>query len=489
MQATKTGFKLVCLAVVAVVGATGTGCDTGDASKAGGSEPPLTLRLVTAEQPNQPAAPAIKEFARQVRHVSDGRIRVTIEWEDSSRSWDQRAARKVVGGEFDLGWIPARAWDTEGVTSLRALHAPFLIDHDALTHEVTRGDLGGEMMRGLEKADVVGLALIPEGLRHPVGFRKPLLGPADYEGAVFRAPRSHTSYALIRALGAIPADLASEGIIRGVRSESLRGADSSYQLVSTLPPPAIFTGNVTLYPKVNTLVANADTYDGLTSEQRQLLNQAADRTVDSVRAEAVDDGVAAERLCRAGGAVVNAVPADVRALKRAARPVYAELAEDRATAAMIEQIRALKQQSGDTAAPAPDPCALREPAQESRSSDRDQSIPNGVYRASLSKAELVKAGLPEDENYHGVHTLTLEDGRVTDSTQADYETLPCHGSYRSADQTISITWLGPDCSGGLTASWSLRDDLLRFTQIRGIPATDTPFVGPVFGRKPFRKID
>ena len=31
-------------------------------------------------------------------------------------------------GELEMGLIPARAWDTEGVTSLRALHAPFLVD-------------------------------------------------------------------------------------------------------------------------------------------------------------------------------------------------------------------------------------------------------------------------------------------------------------------------------------------------------------------------
>ena len=35
-----------------------------------------------------------------------------------------------------MGLIPSRAWDTEGVTSLRALNAPFLIDSDELLDEV-----------------------------------------------------------------------------------------------------------------------------------------------------------------------------------------------------------------------------------------------------------------------------------------------------------------------------------------------------------------
>ncbi len=32
-------------------------------------------------------------------------------------------------------------------------------------------------MSGLDEAGVVGLALVPEGLRHPFGYERPLLGP------------------------------------------------------------------------------------------------------------------------------------------------------------------------------------------------------------------------------------------------------------------------------------------------------------------------
>ena len=41
--------------------------------------------------------------------------------------WDQAVARLVVAGDLDLGMIPARAWDTEGVSTLRALTTPLLV--------------------------------------------------------------------------------------------------------------------------------------------------------------------------------------------------------------------------------------------------------------------------------------------------------------------------------------------------------------------------
>ncbi len=109
----------------------------------------------------------------------------------------------VTSGKLDMGLIPSRAWDTEGVTSLRALNAPFLIDSDELLDDVVSSDeLADDLMSGLDKAGVVGLALFPEGLRHPFGLKKPLLGPDDYDGQAIRTPTSKTTAAVFAALGA-----------------------------------------------------------------------------------------------------------------------------------------------------------------------------------------------------------------------------------------------------------------------------------------------
>jgi TRAP-type C4-dicarboxylate transport system substrate-binding protein len=95
------------------------------------------------------------------------------------RAWDQRVAQMVSDGDLDMGMIPARAWDTEGVTTLQALQAPFLITSDESLDEIVQSDLQKRLLAGLDAADVVGLALVPEGLRHPAGFDGPLLSVKD----------------------------------------------------------------------------------------------------------------------------------------------------------------------------------------------------------------------------------------------------------------------------------------------------------------------
>ena len=101
----------------------------------------VTLRIGTNDGEDGPMAVPINEFARQVEELSSGAMRIEPVWNAGPPdtptigeyiAWDQFVARRVVSGEIDMGMIPARAWDTEGVTTLRALFAPFLVDSDAL---------------------------------------------------------------------------------------------------------------------------------------------------------------------------------------------------------------------------------------------------------------------------------------------------------------------------------------------------------------------
>ena len=134
-------YQVVALAaVVALAGCTGT---TGG-TKAGGQATPVILRIGTDDFQGRPAADQIEEFARQVEELSDGAVRIEPVWnaagDTGEDDWDQKVARMVVAGELDMGLIPARAWDTEGVTSLRALNAPFLITSDELAAEVASSE-------------------------------------------------------------------------------------------------------------------------------------------------------------------------------------------------------------------------------------------------------------------------------------------------------------------------------------------------------------
>ncbi len=179
-----------------------SGCLGGEeGTKAGGGAGPLTLRVGTDDPPGRPGEAQIEELAHRVEELSRGDIRIKAVL-DAGGDVRLGPARHTEGQAMVTStWrlIPARAWDTEGVTSLRALNAPFLITSDELFAEVISGDLADDLMSGLDEAGVVPLALFPEGLRHPFGFEAPLLGPDDYAGEEIRTPTSKTTAAMFES--------------------------------------------------------------------------------------------------------------------------------------------------------------------------------------------------------------------------------------------------------------------------------------------------
>jgi TRAP-type C4-dicarboxylate transport system substrate-binding protein len=380
-----------------------------EGTKAGGTGGPVTLRIGTFDLDGTPAGDQIEDFARRVERLSGGELRIEPVWRaaDAGSDWDQRVARSVMSGELEMGLIPTRAWDTEGVTSLRVLNAPFLITSDDLLAEVVSGGLAEEMLSGLEGAGVVGLALFPEGLHHPFGYRKPLLGPRHYAGETIRAPTSATIAALFDALGATTTDKAPNARTQaGTVSSYLR--ESGATAMGNVPA----TGNVTFYPKANALVVGHDVFQGLDTEQRQLLERAAAGTREWAIRSIPGDAQAAQAHCEKGAGVVLASKADLVALEQAAAPVYAELESDEQTRRLIERIRVLKR---GLAAPAiaHEPCGAVEVRPVPKAVNRPDSELDGVYRFEVTDQALRAQGLTDEgliADAHGVITYSMQGG-------------------------------------------------------------------------------
>jgi TRAP-type C4-dicarboxylate transport system substrate-binding protein len=337
------------LAAIAVIGtAISAGCSGGD--KAGGSGGIVTLRLATDDAPDATASQQIKEFARQVRRLSDGRLRIHVGWQANGtdqryrRAFDQQTARKVIDGKYELALVPARAWDVFGVTSLQAIQTPFLVNSDALLDKVTSDPVVEKMLSGLDHVGVVGLALWPEALRHPVGFGHPLRSRSDFAGKGIRAIRSKLTWEILRALGARPFDLAGDALGRAIDRGQVSGAESEIGLVrlGNLARPGIVTANVTLFPRANTIVANRAAFERLTHEQREALRKAGAETLRRVVASRPTDVEEARSACSDGIQLVVASDADIRGLVRATRPVVARLERNDLTREAIQRIVALR---------------------------------------------------------------------------------------------------------------------------------------------------
>jgi TRAP-type C4-dicarboxylate transport system substrate-binding protein len=488
----RTALLALVLAAVALAG-----CSGGDATKAGGSGAPVTLRIGTNDTSGRPGADQIEEFARQVEELSGGRIRIEAVWEAAGKAaddWDQQVARLVVSRELDMGLIPARAWDTEGVTSLRALHAPFLVTSDELLDRIATGELADEMLDGLDKAGVVGLALLPEGLRHPFSFGDPLLSLDDYADTHIRTPRSDVAYAIFEALGATPDDLIGEEFSQAIADGSLTAADSAFALAnSTLEGgTTVATGNVTFFPKANTLVVNADAFADLDEVQRGLLDEAAARTLQWAIEATPTDREAAETYCGQSSSIVLAGGADVAALEQAASPVYRELEKDPKTKDLIDRIRELKSEIGAPESGRVELCGSSAGGGAGATSGGDPSVLNGVWRVDLTYEEGVAAGLPKGVAAHemGLQTIRMEDGQYEWRWRARDGEHDCPGTYEISGDVVRFADQPPGCSASWEATFALAGDEIRWSAAKSHYENDAvdQLIRELLHSKPWKKI-
>ena len=151
---------VVAAAAVALIAAASASAGSGP-DKAGGREQPskpvgkpVTLVLASGDGAFADA------YAAAVARLSGGTIRIDVRVARVLQAnYERFTVEDVRRGKAQLGSVAARIWDTMGASSMRALVAPLLVDSLALQKRVLESPLAGQMLAGLDRAGVVGLAL------------------------------------------------------------------------------------------------------------------------------------------------------------------------------------------------------------------------------------------------------------------------------------------------------------------------------------------
>jgi TRAP-type transport system periplasmic protein len=399
--------------------------------------------------------PAVDYFARRVEELSGGNLRVDSvdAWGNSAPDAEQGVVRAVSAGDVDLGWVGTRIFDTLGVNGFQALTAPMLVDSYALQDAVIESGITDEMMEDLDRLDVAGLGVVADGLRRPIGVRRPILGSADWRGIAFGTLRSHGQAAAIRALGATPVQVQWEEREARLANGTLDGFETSLWTHQHNPALAqlapYVTSNVTLWPQMDVLLANPARLEGLTAKQRGWLEEAARDAATRSAALADKDAKALADACKAGARFAEASAADLAALEAAFAPVYAKLEREPRTKDFVERIRALKAPTRpDARLTIPSECAGKAPKRVAGGTTSGTNL-NGTYRFVLTQEDADKAG-DLDSGYPHVETITLRDGRL------DGGCFGAAGGTYSADEH-RITFHSIEYGGSLTVTYSQND--------------------------------
>jgi TRAP-type C4-dicarboxylate transport system substrate-binding protein len=410
--------RLAALMLALTATTAATACSVGgnaDDDKAG-SGGPVEMRLASTNG-DLDFTPAVQYFVRRVEQLSGGDLRIEAvdEWGDFAPDAEQQVVRGVAGGDVDLGWAGTRVFDTLGVKSFQALTAPMLVDSYSLENAVIEHGITEQMMNELDELDVVGLAVLPDGLRKPVGVTAPILGPSDWQGIAFGTLKSNGQAEAIRALQATPAPVFGTERDEAIKNGRIQGFEVSIwihhnnlELVHSAP---YVTSNVTLWPQMDVLLANPARLAALTAQQREWLEEAARDAATRSAALADTDARALRDACATGARYAEASSAEVAALEAAFAPVYAKLRQHPETRTFIERIQALKESTPPEPQLAiPAECTGKAPEQAAGDTGTAPAHLNGTYRFVLTKEAARKAGERDLSAYPHVNTYVMEDG-------------------------------------------------------------------------------
>ena len=409
------------------------GCGGTSSDKAGGAHK-LELTVLTMANGNGDSA-ELEPFAAAVARLSGGTLRIAFSnsWREGEPNYGSAVIGDVETGKADLGWSGSRNFDSVGVRSFDALHAPLLIDSYPLERKALESPLVSRMLAGLEPLGVVGLGVLSGPMRKPLGV-SPLVRPEDYEGTKLALQESEVAEQAMRALGARGVRIASGGEIDGYDGveQQLAAIDGNeYDKVGKY-----LTANVNLWPRPIVLFMNPDTFDGLSDEQQGALRDAArDALPATLAGQQRGDEEGAANLCRRGLKFVSATDSDLAALRRAVQPVYDRLERDAQTRTAIDEIEAMRSELASP--PAAPTCTDTGSAQ---GAVRKTTAIDGVYRVHTTAADLRAAGAPDaeiiPENY-GSYEIVLDRGRFSQGSPTGGFG---EGTYAVAGDKVTLTF-------------------------------------------------
>ena len=469
-----------CAVALLVAGLALPGC--GGHDKAGGTPATATQTIVVAMRDGSPRL--ISAYADAVARIAEAptRIEPRTDWRSQEADSEARTIADVRGGRLEFALVSARALDTLGVKSFAPMLAPFAIDSLETERRVLASDLADRALSGLAKLGVVGVAILPGDLRHPLGLTRPLVRPEDFHGTFIGVRASMLAKRTFEQLGATVAfssgdDFAGfDGIESDLRSiEGVRADEGAASLAADLA----------LWPRVLVLVANRQAWERLSPVRRDALQQAGRAALPAAIADLrAGDADAYDVLCRRGRvSFARTTPADVSALRRAVVPVTRGL--DRAAVAEIARLRAA---AGE---PAPHP-ACRPPA---RAKPGPATPVDGVWGFDSDEADLRATHVREEdvtpENW-GHHVLAFSRGRFA-ITQEDREACTwVYGTYRVRGHRVTWDVIDGGGHGPQNATnrpgehfdydWSRFKDTLRLAAVPGAVSA------PNFNAKPWRRI-
>ncbi|BDG60153.1 DctP family TRAP transporter solute-binding subunit [Caldinitratiruptor microaerophilus] len=321
---------IVAAALLAGCGsATKEGPKPGEAA-AGQPAQKVTLTLSTPDPDSSSITEAAKHFAELVAEKSKGAVEIKVFPNGTLYNGDPNAAVKQLGaGSLDMLTLSTSLYANFD-SRFTAISIPYLFDSTDQLLKYLNGEPGQELLAGLDRLQIKGLALWTRSFRQMTNSKRPITGPQDLKGLKFRVPNNPLWVEFFKAAGAAPTPMAFGEVYNALQLKTIDGQENPIDIARS----AKFY-EVQKYLTISNHMAdgwvvgiNINKFASLPQDVQKILMEAAAETQSwKLRYDQEQDAQALEFLKSKGMEVNTLTPEQQQAFVDLAKPLYPKFAE------------------------------------------------------------------------------------------------------------------------------------------------------------------
>ncbi|MFC4161373.1 TRAP transporter substrate-binding protein [Chitinimonas lacunae] len=300
---------------------------------------PIVIKFSHVVAVDTPKGRAALHFKKLAEERTQGRVKVEV-YPNSQLYKDKEELEALQLGAVQMLAPSLAKFGPLGVKEFEVFDLPYIFDNYQELHKVTEGPIGQGLLKKLDSKGITGLAFWDNGFKQ-FSANKPLKAPADFRGVKLRIQSSKVLDAQMRALGALPQQMAFSEVYQALQTGVVDGTEN--------PPSNFYTQKMHEVQKFLTMsdhgylgyavIVNKRFWDGLPPDIRTALDGAmkeATKYGNDLAKTTNESDLAAVR--KSGKTqILTLAPAEKQALRKALIPVHRQM-EDRIGRELIQAI-------------------------------------------------------------------------------------------------------------------------------------------------------
>lgn len=264
----------------------------------------------------------LMELAKNVEKRTEGKVKIEV-FPLSQLGAERELTEALTLGTADMS-VSSTAPIANFYPEIGIVDMPFLFESREHAYKILDGEIGQELLKGMEDVGIVGLAWGENGFRHITNAKKPINKPEDLKGLKIRTQENPIHLDAFNALGAKPTPMAwtealtalQQGVV-DAQENPIVVADT-YKLYEANQKYMTLTGH--LYsPAV--IMFSKSVWDTLPAEYQDILREESKKAGDQIRDLITkSDEESLKVLKEQGMEIVEEV--DVTPFREAIQPVY-----------------------------------------------------------------------------------------------------------------------------------------------------------------------